>query len=83
MRIRIIQLLRDRPSNTNQVSLALGIDYKTAEHHLKVLRENRVVSPATEGYGAIFLLTNEMEASLADFDAIVQRVRPPPQEKTP
>lgn len=83
MRIRIISLLRDRPSNTNQVSLALGIDYKTAEHHLKVLRENHIVSPSSDGYGAMFLLTNEMEASLTEFDAIVQRIEPKKDDVRP
>ena len=74
MRIRIIHLLRDRPSNTNQVTRALGIDYKTAEHHLRVLTENRIVSPTGEKYGAVFLLTPEMEESMAEFDQIAAKI---------
>ena len=75
MRIRIITLLRERPLNTNQVTKALGIDYKTAEHHLRVLRENRIATPTGDKYGAVFLLTKEMEDSLAEFDHIVQKMR--------
>ena len=76
-RIRIIMLLRDRPYNTNQISTMLKIDYKTAEHHLRVLRENRVVSPTGDGYGAVFLLTPDMEASMPDFDTIAAKILPP------
>jgi DNA-binding transcriptional ArsR family regulator len=87
MRIRIVRLLRERPLNTNQVSVMLGIDYKTAEHHLRVLRENRVATPHGDGYGAVFRLTRDMEASLDEFERIAAHVavparggagRPPP-----
>lgn len=74
MRIRIIALLRERPSNTNQVSTMLKIDYKTAEHHLRVLTENRIASPTGEKYGAVYLLTPEMEESMADFDLIAAKI---------
>lgn len=73
-RIRILALLRDRPQNTNQVSVMLGIDYKTAEHHLKVLRENRLVVPSGEGYGTVFLLSPALEAEIREFDAIASKV---------
>jgi DNA-binding transcriptional ArsR family regulator len=76
-RIRVIMLLRERPLNTNQVTRALGIDYKTAEHHLRVLRENLIVSPSGDKYGAVFFLTKDMEESLGEFDAIVAKVAKP------
>lgn len=76
LRIRIIALLRDRPYNTNQVAEMLRIDYKTAQHHLRVLTENRIVSPTGSGYGAVFLFTRDMEESLAEFDAIAAKVVP-------
>ena len=69
-RIRIVALLRDRPYNTNQLAELLGADYKTVQHHLRVLRENRIASPTGDGYGAVYLLTKDMEESLSDFDVI-------------
>ncbi len=72
-RIRILALLRERPQNTNQVSVLLGIDYKTAEHHLKVLRENRLVVPSGEGYGTLFLLSPSLEAEIHEFEAIARK----------
>jgi DNA-binding transcriptional ArsR family regulator len=85
LRIRILLLLRERPMNTNQVATALGIDYKTAQHHLRVLTENRLASPTGQGYGAVYLLTRDMEDSMADFDAIAAKLapRPPPPPPAP
>lgn len=77
LRIRIILLLRDRPYNTNQVATMLKIDYKTAQHHMRVLTENRLVSPTGEGYGAVYLLTKDMEESLPEFESIAAKVVPP------
>lgn len=74
MRVRIIRLLRERPYNTNQLTKLLDVDYKTTEHHLRVLRENRIVMPSSDGYGAVFLLTPEMEACMPEFDRIAQKI---------
>ncbi|MHB8605282.1 MAG: ArsR/SmtB family transcription factor [Thermoplasmatota archaeon] len=78
LRIRILMLLRERPYNTNQIALMLGVDYKTAQHHMRVLVENHVVSSTGSGYGAVFLFTRDMEESLAEFDAISRKVVLPP-----
>jgi DNA-binding transcriptional ArsR family regulator len=83
MRIRILALLRDRPYNTNQVSAMLKIDYKTAEHHLRVLTENRIVSPTGAKYGAVYILTPDMEESLPDFDLIAARILKDEGGRTP
>ena len=42
-RIKIISLLRNRPSNPNQISKNIEIDYKSASHHLKALEDNNLV----------------------------------------
>ena len=76
MRVRILRLLHERPYNTNQITKALGIDYKTTEHHLRVLKENRIVVPSGDGYGAVFLFTPEMEANMTEFETIAQKVLP-------
>lgn len=77
-RIRILVLLKDTPSNTNQIANRLGLDYKTAAHHLRVLVENRLLSPTGDGYGAVYLYTKDMEESLADFLLIATRVNARP-----
>lgn len=77
MRVRIIRLLRDRPYNANQITKKLGIDYKTTEHHLRVMRENRIVVPSGDGYGAVYLLTSDMEANMAEFELIAAKIGGP------
>lgn len=57
MRLRILEELAKRPRNTNEVSKILGIDYKTTEYHLRVLKENGLVVGAGEGYGSKFSLS--------------------------
>lgn len=59
---RIILSLKDRPYNTNQLSEELGLDYKTVQHHLKVLKNNNIIeSPRGKQYGSMFFITEIME----------------------
>ncbi len=74
LRIRILQAIRERPRNANQIAVDLDIDYKTARHHLKVLTENRVLSAVGEGYGIVFLPTSDMEESWEDFDQLATKI---------
>ncbi len=76
LRIRILLLLRDRPYNTNQLAGLLDVDYKTVQHHLKVLTENRILSQRGSGYGDVFFFTPDMEESMADFEQVAARVAP-------
>jgi DNA-binding transcriptional ArsR family regulator len=60
-RARIIRALNDRPSNANQLSELLDLDYKTVRHHLKVLQDNKVITAAGEGYGSVYFISPDME----------------------
>ncbi|MDX1610876.1 MAG: transcriptional regulator [Candidatus Thermoplasmatota archaeon] len=73
-RARILLALRERPRNTNQLAEDLDLDYKTVQHHLKVLRENRVLMRGGDGYGAIFLPSPEMDESWELFEEITAKV---------
>lgn len=75
LRIRVLLALRERPYNTNQLATLLGVDYKTVQHHLRVLTENRLLWPSGQGYGAVYLFTKDMEGSMAEFDAIAAKVQ--------
>lgn len=76
-RIRILQALRDRPYNTNQLATLLSTDYKTMAHHLKVLQENRLISSTGDRYGSVFLFTKDMDESIPELERIAQKIRPP------
>lgn len=78
LRIRILQTLLDRPYNTNQLAVVLGHDYKTIQHHLRVLVENRLLEPRGDGYGATYFPSPDFDDSRAEFEAIVARLAPAP-----
>jgi len=61
-RVRIIEMLKGEPANLNRISENLNLDYKTVQHHVKVLEENGVlVSNAKGAYGAVYFLTPYFE----------------------
>lgn len=77
LRIRILHLLCDRPYNTNQIATRLGIDYKTAQHHLRVLKKNRLIDEQGTGqYGSVFFWSRDMEDSEGAFHQIAAKVAP-------
>lgn len=73
-RLQIIYLLSCKPMNTNQLAFELGIDYKAVQHHLKILQKNNLVSKKNDGYGAVFYLSNYLEANILALDDVVTRL---------
>jgi DNA-binding transcriptional ArsR family regulator len=70
-RTRIIQLLREEPLNVNKIGERLQLDYKTVQHHLKVLEGNSIVTSSPKGtYGALYFLTPYVEKNIALFEEI-------------
>lgn len=70
-RIRIIEALKERPYNANQLSEKLGMDYRTIRHHLKVMTENNILArPAGDSYGSMYFLSGIMEKHLGTFEDI-------------
>ncbi len=73
-RIRIISHLRNTPSNANQLSKAMGFDYKLVQHHLKILEQNNLVTKVGENYGSIYFISALFEDGEAFFDEIVAKL---------
>ncbi len=73
---RIINLLRKEPYNVNRLADALNVHYRVAEHHIRALERNRLVSSAGEKYGKLYFLSPEMEAHLHVFDEIWRQIQP-------
>ena len=69
-RSKIVNLLKNTPCNANKISEALGIDYKTVQHHLKVLKENNIVRADVEGYAAEQQLSAYFAANFSIFEEI-------------
>ncbi len=69
-RTRIVEMLKIEPANPNRISEKLGLDYKTVQHHIKLLEENGVIVSSAKGaYGAVYFLTPYFEKF---FDVVKQ-----------
>ncbi len=59
-RLLIIQALRERPQNVSDLSALLDLDIGTVSHHLKVLRNQELVSKHRKGKELIYSLSKSM-----------------------
>lgn len=70
-RARIIDALRERPYNANQLGEALGLDYRTVRHHLDLLQRNGLLTrPAGDAYAAPYFLSALLEANYAAYEEV-------------
>jgi len=75
-RILIIELLRERPYNANQLAESLQLNYRTIKHHIDVLRENGLLVPSSSsGYGEVYFLSPELEQNYEMFKAIASKLK--------
>jgi len=76
-RARIIEAVRARPCNANQLATSLGLDYRTIRHHLDLLVKNGLLTrPAGDAYASPYFLAPYLDANYAIFEE-VRRVMPP------
>ena len=73
-RAKIIETLRENPQNANQLANMLKMDYRTIRHHLKVLKKNRIITSAGNGYGTTYFLSPEMEENYGIFEEILNKL---------
>jgi DNA-binding transcriptional ArsR family regulator len=73
-RLKIIMRLEANPLNTHQLAQDLKMDYKAIQHHLKVLEKNNLVTKVGEKYGAIFHLSNFLEANIFCLCEVIERL---------
>ncbi len=74
-RARILEAVREIPRNAHQLAKDLAVDYKTIQHHLRVLVQNGVLIPSVEdAYGAVYLPTSRMDQNWETFDEIWARL---------
>jgi DNA-binding transcriptional ArsR family regulator len=71
----VLDAIKEEPRNAQQLSEALGLDYTTVRHHLKVLEQNRIVITEGESYGKLYFLSDSMEAHWSNLQAILEKAR--------
>lgn len=74
-RAKIIDFLNNSPSNANQLSSQLKLDYKTIVHHLDVLKKNSlVITDNEDSYGATYFISPLIEKNYSAFDEITAKI---------
>ena len=74
-RIKIIDLLKERPYNINQLAEVLGLDYKAVQHHITVLEKNNLVGKMGEKYGILYFISNYLEVNIEAFNEIKSKMK--------
>ncbi len=74
LRARILLLLRDGPMNAHQLARSLGVNYRTATHHLRVLQEHGLVERLGDGYGSPYVLTSLAEEAWPVIEESIRKV---------
>ena len=72
-RVKIILELKEQPLNTNQLSLALQLDYKVVERHLQALEKYGLIIKGGDGYGTVYLLSPLVESNLNLLDEVTYK----------
>jgi len=74
-RIRILDVLSKMPYNMNQIGKELKLDYKTIQHHIKVLEENRLITSEEKKYGTIYFPSQIFELNRNIFEEIRNKLK--------
>jgi predicted transcriptional regulator len=70
-RARMIDELKNRPYNINQLAEKLSLDYKTVKHHIHVLEKNDIITSTGKQYGTLYFLSDKMEENYDTFQEIM------------
>ncbi len=57
-RIHILKLIQHSPLNAHQLKEKLNLDYKTIQHHLRLLSKHNFIRMGNETYGATYHFTD-------------------------
>jgi DNA-binding transcriptional ArsR family regulator len=72
-RIRILEILIEKPCNANQLSTLLNLDYKTVRHHLDILKKNRMIISMGTGYAIVYYPSEIIKENIDLFIEIVSK----------
>ena len=73
-RARILNSIKNKPINANQLASELKLDYKTIQHHLRILVKNNILKTISgNSYGAVYFLSEYMEQNISLFVEIWDR----------
>ena len=74
-RMKIIDLVKEKPYNINQLAESLGLDYKAVQHHILVLEKNNLVTKMGEKYGVLYFFSNYLESNMEAFNEVRSKIK--------
>lgn len=74
-RSRIIDMLKEQPRNTNQLSQSLNLDYKAVQHHLSVLEKNNLITKEGEKYGILYFISDFLEHYIETYYDVKSKIK--------
>ena len=74
-RIKIIELLKERPYNINQLAEKLELDYKAIQHHILVLEKNNIINRMGEKYGVLCFISGYLDANMEAYKEVLSKIK--------
>lgn len=71
-RVKILRLVRRKPSNVYQIAKELNLNYRTVKYHLELMLEHGIVERVGEDYGAIYVLSEKVEKSWNEIESLIE-----------
>ncbi|MFW5927991.1 MAG: PAS domain S-box protein [Thermoplasmatota archaeon] len=81
-RIKILELLRERSYNLNQLANTLDLNYRTIKHHIEIMLDYGIIESSEEGYGQVYFISPRLEENydmLKDMKKKLKKVFNSPQ----
>ena len=79
-RAKILNVIKETPSNANKIATILHLDHKTVLHHVKILSKNELIAKADKEYGAEYYLTQIMKDNQNVLEEIVAKIKKPEED---
>jgi len=73
-RARVINELHLRPCNLNQLASRLGLEYRSIQHHIEVLKKNSMIVSEGPKYGMTYFLNPWLESHYDQFTEICKKL---------
>ena len=63
VRLKILMMLNRKSYNTNEISKNLFLDYKTVQHHIRVLEKSNLITSSRKRYANSYRLSSLLGAN--------------------